>query len=75
MYSSLVLQEGVGDEVDEQGEGDDLLVGAAAVAGEDAGQEVGGRHEVLQPPTRLGQRQAVYWPGSADRTSIWSRLH
>ena len=53
-----MAQQGVGDQADEEGEGDDPLVGAAAMAVEDAVEEVVVGEEVEQAQGGVGQRQA-----------------
>jgi hypothetical protein len=53
----LAIQEGVGDEVDELGEGEDVLVGMAAVAVEEVVEEVVRGAEVQEAEDGIGERQ------------------
>ena len=56
---AAVLQQGVGDQVEEGGEGQDQLEAAAAVAAEDAVEEVGAEAIGPQPQRGLGQREPI----------------
>ena len=59
MRRGIALQQRPGDQVDEQGEGDHVLVGGPPMACKDLVQEMVGRDEIEQVVDGIGQRQAL----------------